>query len=62
MLEDALEPAIAGQSPRSSPAALTAHGRRLQATLRDIASLAEAAAIVARLGAGRGRKRQNRPR
>ena len=62
MLEDALGPAVAGQSPRSSPAALAEHGRRLQAALRDAAIIAEAAVIVATLGAGRGRKRQNRAR
>lgn len=56
MLEDTIAPAVAGQSPRLGCAALAGHGRRLQATLRDIASLAEAAVIVASLGADSGRK------
>jgi len=62
MLEDAIEPAVAGQFSRSSPAALARHGRRLRAVLRDIAVLAEAAAIVAELGRRPGRTRRKRRR
>ena len=62
MLEDAIEPAVAGQAPRSSPAALAGHGRRLQAVLRDIAIPAEAAVIVAGLGRRPGRTRRKRRR
>ncbi len=50
MLEDATEAAIAGQSQRLNPPQLADHGRRLQATVRDIAIIAEAAVIVANLG------------
>ena len=49
MLEDATEVAVAGQSPRLDPAQLADHGRRLQATARDIAIIAEAVMIVANL-------------
>ena len=59
MLEDATEIAVAGQSLRLDPSQLADHGRRLQATARDIAVNAEAAVIVANLGAN---WRGNRPR
>ena len=52
MLEDAIEIAAAGQSPRLNPSQLADHGRRLQAAAHDIAIIAEAAAIAANLGAG----------
>lgn len=55
MLEDVIEVAVVGQSPRRSPAQLTDLGRRLQAAARDIAVIAEAAAIVTNPGAGRRR-------
>lgn len=62
-LEDASELAVDGQSSRRGAAALAAHGRRLQATLRDISILIEAAVIVAAVSAaGRGRPRRKRPR
>ena len=51
MLEDATEVAVAGQSLRLDPAQLADHGRRLQAAARNIANIAEAAVIVANLGA-----------
>ncbi len=51
MLEDAIDAAVAGQSQRLNPSQLANHGRRLQATARDIAVIAEAAVIVANLGA-----------
>ena len=57
MLEDAIEVAVAGQSPRLSPAQLADTGRRLQVVPRDIAVVVEAAAIVANVGAN---PRQNR--
>lgn len=50
MLEDATEVAGAGQSPRLSASQLADHGRRLQAAARNIAVIAEAAMIVAKLG------------
>ncbi len=48
MLEDVIEVAVAGQSPRLNPSQLADHGRQLQATARDIAIIAEAATIVAK--------------
>ena len=51
MLEDAIEAAAAGQSPRLDPAQTADHCRRLQAAARDIATIAEAATIVANLNA-----------
>jgi hypothetical protein len=50
MIEDAVELAVAGQSPGLNPAQLADHGRRLRAAAHDIAVVAEAAAIVAELG------------
>ncbi len=47
MLEDAIEVAVAGQSPGLTPSRLADRGRRLQAAARDIAVVAEAAMIVA---------------
>jgi len=46
MLEDAIETAVTGQSPRLDPSQLADHGRRLQAAAHDIAIIAEAATIV----------------
>jgi len=51
MLEDAIETAVAGQAPRLKRSQLADAGRRLQAAANDIAIIAEAAAIVASLGA-----------
>ncbi len=51
MLEDVTEIAVAGQSPRLDPAQLADHGRRLQVAARKTAIIAEAAMIVANLGA-----------
>ncbi len=51
MLEDATEIAAAGQSPRLNPPQLANHGHRLQSAARDISVIAEAALIVANLGA-----------
>ena len=62
MLEDSIEAAIAGQSPRIPPSKLTDHGRRLQAAARDIAVLAEAATIVAQLGVNQTQNRRKRSR
>ncbi len=60
MLEDVIEVAVAGQSPRLNPSQLADHGRQLQATARDIAIIAEAAIIVANLGVNRRRNRRKR--
>ena len=60
MLEDAIEVAVAGQSPRLNASQLTNDGRRLQAAARDIAIIAQAAAIVASLSANRRRIRHKR--
>ncbi len=61
MLEDTIEVAIAGQSPRLNPSQLADHGHQLQATARDSAVLAEAATIVADSGVERPRNRRERP-
>ena len=53
MLEDAVETAVAGQSPRLTPAQLADHGRSLQAAARDVAIIAEAVTIIARSGVNR---------
>ena len=50
LLEDAIEAAVAGQSPRATPSKLAAEARTLQASAQDIATLAEAAEIIANLG------------
>ena len=47
MLEDALEVTVAGQSSRLSATRLVAHGIHLRAAAREIASIAEAAIIMA---------------
>jgi len=62
MLEDAIETAVAGQSPRLNSARLADTGRRLQAAMRDIAIIAEAATIVANLGVNRCQNPRNRQR
>ncbi len=53
MLEDAIEHATAGQSPRLDGSRLVDHGHRLRSAARDIAAIAEAAVIVAGLGIDR---------
>ena len=53
MLEDVIEVAVAGQSPRLTPSHLADRGRRLQAAAQDIAIVAEAATIIANLSANR---------
>ncbi len=58
MLEDVIEVAVAGQSPRLNPSQLADHGRQLQANTRDIAIIAEAATIVANLGVNQRRNRR----
>ncbi len=62
MLEDAIEMAVAGQSRRVPPSQLAVHARRLQASARDIAVIAEAAMIVANLGINQHPNRPKRPR
>ncbi len=57
MLEDVIEVAVAGQSPRLTPSQLADHGRRLQSAAHEIAIIAEAAVIVANPGVIRRRKR-----
>ena len=62
MLEDAMEHAAAGQSPRLDGSQLAEHGNRLRSAVDDIASIAEAAAIVASLGADQYPTRHRRGR
>lgn len=50
MLEDAIEIAAAGQSPRLTPSRAADAGHRLRATAQNIAILAEAAVIVTTRG------------
>lgn len=61
MLEDAIGVAVAGQSPRLDPAQLADHGRRLQAAVREIAAIAEAAIIIVSQGNSRPPSRRQRP-
>lgn len=51
MLEEAAGTAAAGQSPRNDALQLIELGRRLQTAARDVAVIAEAAAIIAQRGA-----------
>ena len=60
-LEDAIGVAVAGQSPRLDPAQLADHGRRLQAAVREIAAIAEAAIIIVSPGNSRPPSRRQRP-
>ena len=62
MLEDAIEVAVAGQSPRSPSSNLAEQARVLQARAQDIAVLAEAAMIVVNLGINKHRNQRNPPR
>ncbi len=62
MLEDAIEAAVAGQSPRIPPSQLAVHARRLQASARDVAVFAETAMIVAKMGVNQRPNRRKRPR
>ena len=62
MLEDAIEIAVAGQSPRLDHAQLGDIGRRLQAASRNVATIAEAATIVADPGVNQAQDRPKRPR
>lgn len=62
MLEDAIEVAVAGQSPQLPPLELSKHGRHLQAVVREILVLAEAAVIVADPGCNPGRNPQDHNR
>ncbi len=62
MLEDAIEAAVAGQSPRSPSANLAEQARALQVRAQDIAVIAEAAMIVANLGINRHRNPPKRRR
>ena len=57
MLEDAVVLATAGQSHQNDASELIDLGQRLQAAARDVAAIAEAAAIVAKRGAETGRNR-----
>jgi hypothetical protein len=62
MLEDAIEVAVAGQSPRLSPAQLADTGHWLQKVARDIAIIAEAATFIANSGINRGQNLRKRAR
>ena len=61
MLEDAIGVAVKGQSPRLAPAQLADHGRRLQAAVREIAAIAEAAIIIVSEGNNRPPARRQPP-
>ncbi len=62
MLEDVIEVAVAGQSPRLTPSQLADNGRRLQKAAYEIAIIAEAAMIVANPGVDQRRNRRERSR
>ncbi len=62
MLEDVIEVAVLGQSPRLTPSQLADNGRRLQKATHEITIIAEAAVIVANLGINRRRNRAERRR
>ncbi len=49
MLEDAIEVAVAGQSPQLNSSQFADAGHRLQTAAHNIAVIAEAAAIVVKL-------------
>ena len=61
MLEDAIEVAVRGQSPRLKPSQLADASHRLQAAAWDIAVIAECALIVAELGIKKHRNPPNHP-
>ncbi len=61
MLENAIGVAVKGQSPRLDPAQLADHGRCLQAAVRQIAVIAEAAIIIVSQGNSRPPSRRQRP-
>lgn len=58
MLEDAIETAVKGQSSRLKPSQLSDVAHQLQTAVREIAVIAQAAAIVADLGAKSLRNRR----
>ena len=62
MLEDAIDVAVAGQSPRLDPSKLADHGRRLEAAAHDVTIIAGAAVIAANLSANHPPGRRSRPR
>ena len=62
ILEDAIEIAVAGQSPRASATDLFDNAERLQSAARDIVAIAEAAMIVARLRVNHDPHRRKKPR
>ncbi len=62
LMETAHEAAVTGQSGEIGAADYAAASRRLQATARDVAILAEAATIVANMDPNQGHNTQNRHR
>lgn len=58
MLEDAAGVAVEGQSPRLQGSQLANHGVRLRALARDITTIAEAAAIIAKPDANHASNRE----
>ncbi len=62
LIETAHDAAVAGQSGEIAAGDYAEAARRLQATARDVAVLAEAAMIVANSGVNQQQIRQERPR
>ncbi len=62
MLENAIEVAVAGQSPKLGPRQLANRAPRVGAVAREIAAIAEAAVIIANLGINRSRNPPQRTR
>ena len=48
MIEDMIETAVAGQSPRLTPSQLAEHGQFLLAAARDLVIVARAVSIIAK--------------
>ena len=62
LIETAHDAAVAGQSDQIAAENYAEAARRLLATVRDVAVLAEAATIVANSSVERSRNRRKRPR
>ena len=62
LLEDATEPAIAGQSPKLTSVAYAKHTCQLQSATTDIAAIVQAVTAVGRFDGHIRRKSRSRPR
>ena len=62
LLEDAVVPAIAGQSPKLTPAAYAKHAHQLQNATTDIAAIVQAVTAVGRFDGHVHRNHRSQPR